>query len=177
MKDHKLLNMLPAIFAQSSTVLQARLVFYYFEISFIRAGILLFGGFLAFRLIAQAFSQQQIMQLLTYPISRTQIYGGIMLTIMLIIGLILIIFHGVSLLIIQRELRQQNFAIFRLFLTKDWFLDSLFIISGLIPTMIALFKPHVGYVTSSALILIIILCNAAVASYRPENMSWLFIIL
>ncbi|MCO6542936.1 MAG: hypothetical protein J6584_03075 [Lactobacillus sp.] len=175
-KDEKLGEILPMIFQRSPKV-QGIVNFYIFEILFIRAGVMLLQGFLALQIIASTFVNRQIVQLAAAPMTRAKIYYGMIAVIGFITGIILMFTHGVGLLLICWYLHVFKFNGFILLLIKDWFLDILFISASLFSCAIAMVIKKAGYIISTSIGLIIILCNMAVASYSSESNYLLFIIL
>lgn len=173
-RDNKLSSILPAQFNKTSPAIQASMVFYYFETLFMRAGIILLEGFLSYQIIARAFEDRTIAQLLTYPISRTKVYLGMLFAIFLISGLVLLILH--LLVIIIFYLMLKNFRLLNLdtFLFKDLVLDLGFILAGLLSGVVAMFKNKVGYIIGNAIFLCVILGNATVSTYKNQNNNYLF---
>ena len=173
-RDNKLSSILPAQFNKTSPAIQASMVCYYFETLFVRAGIILLEGFLSYQIIARAFEDRTIAQLLTYPISRTKVYLGMLLAIFLISGLVLLILHFLVIIIFYLMLK--NFRLLNLdtFLFKDLVLDPGFILAGLLSGVVAMFKNKVGYIIGNAIFLCVILGNATVSTYKNQNNNYLF---
>ena len=176
-RDNKLSSILPAQFNKTSPAIQASMVFYYFETLFMRAGIILLEGFLSYQIIARAFEDRTIAQLLTYPISRTKIYLGMLLAIFLISGLVLLILHALVMIIFYIIIKNFSVLDLSIFLIKDFVLDLGFIFAGLFSGIVAMFKNKVGYVICSAIFLCIILCNATVSTYKNQNNIYLLFFL
>lgn len=176
-RDNKLSSILPAQFNKTSPAIQSSMVFYYFETLFVRAGIILLEGFLSYQIIARAFEDRTIAQLLTYPISRTKIYLGMLLAIFLISGLVLLILHALVMIIFYIIIKNFSVLDLSIFLIKDFVLDLGFIFAGLFSGIVAMFKNKVGYVICSAIFLCIILCNATVSTYKNQNNIYLLFFL
>lgn len=173
-RDNKLSSILPAQLNKTSPAIQASMVFYYFETLFMRAGIILLEGFLSYQIIARAFEDRTIAQLLTYPISRTKVYLGMLFAIFLISGLVLLILHLLVIMIFYLMLK--NFRLLNLdtFLFKDLVLDLGFILAGLLSGVVAMFKNKVGYIIGNAIFLCVILGNATVSTSKNQNNNYLF---
>lgn len=167
-KDKRLASLLPATAAALPANIQYGLVFYNFEILFLRAGTLLVEGFLAYYLIVDAWKNHNLMHWATYPLTRTQLYFGLFSAIVLLAGVPLVIIHSlaagmlVSWLFIWASPAPLRIAGLSLQLLTDGF----FLLVGLLSSVLAFWKYQLSYVMVSALLLCVILCNASVYTQR-----------
>ena len=167
-KDKRLASLLPATAAALPANIQYGLVFYNFEILFLRAGTLLVEGFLAYYLIVDAWKNHNLMHWATYPLTRTQLYFGLFSAILLLAGVPLVIIHSlaagmlVSWLFIWASPAPLGIAGLSLQLLTDGF----FLLVGLLSSVLAFWKYQLSYVMVSALLLCVILCNASVYTQR-----------
>lgn len=167
-KDKRLASLLPATAATLPANIQYGLVFYNFEILFLRAGTLLVEGFLAYYLIVDAWKNHNLMHWATYPLTRTQLYFGLFSAIVLLAGVPLVIIHSlaagmlVSWLFIWASPAPLRIAGLSLQLLTDGF----FLLVGLLSSVLAFWKYQLSYVIVSALLLCVILCNASVYTQR-----------
>lgn len=170
-KDGKLLELLPNSFLHKDIQFQFWTVFYYFLSLFLRAGIVLFQGLLAFQIISLTQQTTRLQHVATYPISRAKIIIGMFATICIFSGTILLILHGIAFATIYFKLSGNVSIIFIGFLLKDFALDIFYVLIGMVPCSVAFIKPKIGFVIGTSLILIIIACNAATASFKPTNIN------
>lgn len=176
-KDGKLLELLPNIFLHKNMQFQFWTVFYYFLSLFLRAGILLFQGLLAFQIISLSQQNTRLQHVVTYPMTRVKIMIGMFSTVCLFSGVILFILHGAALVSIYFKLNGNISVNFVEFLFKDFALDILYVLVGMIPCSVAFIKPKIGLVIGTSILLIVISCNAATASFKPTNINISAVIL
>ncbi|KAF0488967.1 hypothetical protein [Pediococcus acidilactici] len=170
-KENKLMELLPDSFINVPKLVQYWAVYYYFFSLFIRAGVLLLQGFLAFQIIARSRQTQRLSQITTFPFSRRSILAGMFLMICIFSGMILLLLHSSIVALTYLKFKQFLPGTYQVFLVKDWLLDLLYGFIALIPASVALLIPKVSYVVGSAVLMIIILCNAGTLSFGTNSIQ------